>query len=63
MNEDKSYARVVLTGVDIPFGQLVSLMIKLALASIPAVIIFSVLGLLISVLITFILAFFGLGLW
>jgi hypothetical protein len=63
MDEEKTYARVVLTGVDIPFGSLVTLMIKFSLASIPAVIILSVLGLVIAVLISFAFAAFGLGLW
>jgi len=63
MSEEKTYARVVVTGVDIPFGSLVTLLIKISLASIPAAIILSLLGLVIAVLISFVFSGFGLGLW
>ena len=56
MNEEKTHTEVVLTDVDIPFGKLVGLMIKVALASIPAAIILSLLGLLITVAFSFVLA-------
>lgn len=63
MSEEKTYARVVVTGVDIPFGSLVTLLIKISLASIPAAIILSLLGLVIAVLISFVFSGLGLGLW
>jgi hypothetical protein len=63
MSEEKTYARVVITGVDMPFGALVKLMIRLSLASIPAVIIISLLSLLVGVLISFLMAMLGFGLW
>lgn len=50
---------VVVSGVDIPFADLVSLLIKLALASLPAAIILSSLGLLVGVVLATI--FGGLG--
>ncbi|HDD55465.1 MAG TPA: hypothetical protein ENG59_04415 [Chloroflexi bacterium] len=62
MNEEKTYARVVLTNIDIPFGSLVTLLIKVSLASIPAAIILSLLGLVIAVLISFVFSSIGLGL-
>lgn len=63
MTEEKTFARVVVTGVEIPFGSLVTLMIKISLASIPALIILSVLGLVIAVLISLVFAAIGFGLW
>lgn len=63
MTEEKTFARVVVTGVEIPFGSLVNLMIKISLASIPALIILSVLGLVIVVLISLVFAAIGFGLW
>jgi len=63
MSEEKTYARVVVTGVDIPFGALVSLMIKISLASIPAIFIFSLLGLVLGVVFSLLFAGIGLGLW
>ena len=63
MSEEKTYARVVVTGVDMPFGTLVKLMIKLALASIPAVFIMFLLSLVVGVLISLLLALLGFGLW
>ena len=63
MSEEKTNARVVVTGVDIPFGSLVTLLIKISLASIPAAIILSLLGLVIAVLISFVFSGFGMGLW
>jgi len=59
MNEEKTHARVVLTNIDIPFGSLVTLMIKVSLASIPAAIILSLLGLVIAFVIS--LVFTGCG--
>lgn len=61
MSEEKTYARVVLTGIDIPFGELVKLLVKITLASIPAVLIFSVLAVLLGLILTFLLAFIGFG--
>jgi hypothetical protein len=63
MNEEQTCAQVVLTGVDIPFGSLVKLIIKLSFASIPAIIIFSVIGWLIAFVITIIIASLGSGFW
>lgn len=63
MDEEKTYAKVVITNIDIPFGSLVTLLIKISLASIPAAIIISLLGLVIAVLISFVFSGFGLGLW
>lgn len=45
MAEQQDPARVVITGVDMSFGSLVSLMTKLAIASIPAGIFISVISL------------------
>ena len=61
MTEEKTYARVVLTGVEIPFGELVKLMIKLSLASIPAVFIFSILAVVLGLILTVLLAYLGFG--
>lgn len=63
MSEEKTYAQVVVTGVDIPFGSLVSLIIKISLASIPAAIIFSLVGLVLGILFSILFAGVGLGLW
>lgn len=63
MTDEKTYPKLVLTGVDIPFGELVKLMIKLSLASIPAAIIFSALTVVVGILLTFLFAFLGYGVW
>ena len=57
MNSDKG--DVVVSGIDIPFMDLVSLLIKLALASIPAAFILGFIGFLVGLLFT--LVFGGLG--
>jgi len=59
MSEEKTYARVVVTGVDIPFGALVKLIIKVTLASIPAAIIISLLGFVVALIISFVFAGWG----
>lgn len=46
MNTDKTQTRI--TGVDIPFTDLVALLVKLAIAAIPATIILAALGALIA---------------
>lgn len=54
MNDNEKDVRIV--GVEIPFGNLVILLIELALAAIPATIILSVLGVFIA---TVAILFFG----
>lgn len=61
MTEEKTYARVVLTGIDIPFRDMVKLLLKIALASIPAFLLFSALAAVVGLLLTFLLAFIGFG--
>ena len=61
MTEEKTYARVVLTGIEIPFGEMVKLMIKLSLASIPAVFIFTILAVVLGLILTVLLAYLGFG--
>ncbi len=58
MNQNEN--RAVVSGVDIPFGDLVGLLIKLALASIPAAIILSMIGFIVGLVLTAV--FGGLGL-
>jgi hypothetical protein len=65
MNDQQGPAHVVITGVDMSFGALVNLMIKLAIASIPAGIIISIIYLIFFLIFSGILAGCGytLGLY
>ena len=54
--------RVVITDFDMPFGSLIGFMIKVALASIPATIILSVVGFIIFFVFSALLAGCGLAL-
>jgi hypothetical protein len=48
MEEPKKPQGVILVGLDIPFGHLVSLLIEIAVASIPAAIILAIMGMIVS---------------
>jgi len=61
MNEPQPATRIVITDFDMPFWSLVNIMIKVALASIPATIIVSILFFLIFLAGSFVLAAFGLA--
>lgn len=58
MNEQDSPARVVITDIDISFGSLVTLMIKVSIAAIPASIILTI----IAFVVAFIFSACGLAL-
>ena len=62
MNDTRLPVRVIITGFDMPFGSLIGFMIKVALASIPATIILSVVGFIIFFVFSALLAGCGLAL-
>ena len=49
-NNSKKTPSVKIQDIDMPFGSMVSFMIKWALASIPAIMILSIIGILISII-------------
>jgi len=63
ISQAKTYAQTAVTGVDIPFGSLVLLMIKISRASVPAASIISLPGLVLGILFSFAFAGVGMGLW